>query len=67
VGKFRSGWTGCDFGFGGLENTVPDFQFLVTSWQAASSGFVPSHAVGWGGKEEQVSNFYVLTDVSFLG
>jgi hypothetical protein len=45
VGKFRAGFTGCDIGYGGLEITVPDFQFLVTSWQDASSGSVPSNAV----------------------
>jgi len=45
VGKFRAGFTGCDIGYGGLEITVPDFQFLVTSWQDASSGWVPSNAV----------------------
>ncbi|HEV3199590.1 MAG TPA: DM9 repeat-containing protein [Bryobacteraceae bacterium] len=49
VGKFTPGSTGCEFGYGGLEITVPDFEFLVTSWQAASFGAVPPNAVqgGW--------------------
>jgi hypothetical protein len=49
VGKFTPGTTGCDFGYGGAEKSVPDFQFLVTSWEAASNGFVPPNAVqgGW--------------------
>jgi hypothetical protein len=49
VGKFTPGSTGCDFGYGGAEISVLDFQFLVTSWQAASGGLVPSNAVqgGW--------------------
>jgi hypothetical protein len=49
VGKFTPGSTACDFGYGGAEKTVPDFQFLVMSWEAASGGFVPPNAVqgGW--------------------
>ena len=49
VGRFRADFTGCDFGYGGREITDPDFKFLVTSWQDASSGSVPSNAVigGW--------------------
>jgi hypothetical protein len=39
----------CEFSYGGPEISVPDFEFLVTSWQAASGGFVPPNAVqgGW--------------------
>lgn len=44
-GKFRSGFTGCDFGYGGQEVVASDFQFLVASWQNASGGSVPSNAV----------------------
>jgi len=49
VGKFTPGSTGCDFGYGGSEVTVPDMQFLTMSWQAESGGFVPANAVqgGW--------------------
>jgi hypothetical protein len=49
VGKFTPGSTGCEFGYGGLEVSVPDFEFLVTSWQSASGGSVPANAVqgGW--------------------
>jgi hypothetical protein len=48
IGRYTPGSTGCDFGYGGLEVTVPDFEFLVTSWQAASGGFVPPNAVQGG-------------------
>ena len=48
VGRFTPGSTGCDFGYGGKEISVPDFQFLVTSWQPASGGFVPPNAVAGG-------------------
>jgi hypothetical protein len=49
VGKFTPGSTACDFGYGGAEKTVPDFQLLVMSWEAANGGFVPPNAVqgGW--------------------
>ncbi len=49
VGTFFPGSTDCEFGYGGKEISVPDFEFLVTSWEAASGGFVPSDAVqgGW--------------------
>jgi hypothetical protein len=48
-GRFRSDMTGCDIGFGGQEYQVPDFDFLVMSWQWASGGDVPANAVlfGW--------------------
>lgn len=48
VGKFRLGFAGCDFGFGGREIVVSDFQILVTSWQNANSGYVPPNAVEGG-------------------
>jgi hypothetical protein len=49
VGKFTLGSTGCEFSYGGLAISVPDFAFLVTSWELASGGFVPPNAVqgGW--------------------
>jgi Protein of unknown function (DUF3421) len=50
VGKFTPGNTGCEFGYGGTEISVPDFEFLATSWESASSGFVPPNAVV-GGQE----------------
>ena len=50
VGKFTPGSTGCQFGYGGKEMSVPDFEFLVTSWESASNGFVPPNAVV-GGQE----------------
>ena len=40
VGMFIPGTTGCTFGYGGLEHTVPDFEFLVTSWQAETGGTI---------------------------
>jgi hypothetical protein len=48
VGKYRNGFTGCDFGFGGIEVSVPDFEFLVADWQPASFGAVPGTAVVGG-------------------
>jgi hypothetical protein len=48
VGKFRTGFNGCDFAFGGLEITVPDFEFLVADWVPASFGEIPSKAVVGG-------------------
>jgi hypothetical protein len=50
-GKYRSGFSGCDFGYGGQEIYAPDFQFLVSSWQSASNGSIPSNAIV-GGCEE---------------
>jgi Protein of unknown function (DUF3421) len=49
VGKFTPGGSGCEFGYGGKEISVPDFEFLVMSWESAGSGFVPPNAVqgGW--------------------
>lgn len=49
VGKFRQGFAGCNFGFGGKDKVVTDFQILTTSWQTAYNGNVPSNAVigGW--------------------
>lgn len=49
VGQFAPGSAGCAFSYGGVEVSVPDFEFLVTSWQPASGGFVPPNAVqgGW--------------------
>ena len=44
-GKFRTGLSGCDFGFGGLEVTVPDFELLVSSWENEIGGSVPPNAV----------------------
>jgi hypothetical protein len=48
VGKFRADFTGCDIGYGGAEITVPDFEFLVTSWQSADFGAIPPNAVAGG-------------------
>lgn len=48
VGKFRLGFAGCNFGLGGREIVVSDFQILVTSWQNANSGYVPPNAVQGG-------------------
>jgi hypothetical protein len=48
VGKFTTGSTGCEFGYGGAEVSVPDFEFLVMSWQAANGGAVPPSAVQGG-------------------
>jgi hypothetical protein len=48
VGMFIPGTTGCTFGYGGLEHTVPDFEFLVTSWQAETGGTIPPNAVVGG-------------------
>ena len=44
-GKYRPGLSGCDFGIYGLEVTVPDFQYLVSSWKNESGGSIPSNAV----------------------
>jgi Protein of unknown function (DUF3421) len=44
-GKFRSDFNGCDFGYGGKEVIATDFEFLISSWQNASGGFVPPNAV----------------------
>jgi Protein of unknown function (DUF3421) len=48
IGKYTPGSTGCEIGYGGVELTVPDFEFLVTSWQAETGGVVPSNAVQGG-------------------
>ncbi len=53
VGKYTPGGTGCEFGYGGTERSVEDFEFLVTSWESASGGFIPPNAVQ-GGYEEPV-------------
>ena len=47
-GKFRSGWTGCDIGFGGVETNVSDFEVLVSSWQDTSGGYIPPNAIQGG-------------------
>jgi hypothetical protein len=47
-GKFRPGFAGCNFGYAGKEYSTSDFQFLVSSWQNASGGNVPSNAVVGG-------------------
>jgi hypothetical protein len=47
-GKYRSGFSGCDFGYAGQEIYAPDFQFLVSSWQSASGGSIPSNAIMGG-------------------
>jgi hypothetical protein len=47
-GKFRPGLSGCDFGFKGKEETVPDFDILVTAWQDDSGGNVPADALVGG-------------------
>ena len=44
-GKYRTGLGGCDFGYDGREVTVPDFQYLVSSWKNESGGGIPSNAV----------------------
>jgi hypothetical protein len=44
-GKYRPGLSGCDFGIYGFEVTVPDFQYLVSSWKSESAGSIPSNAV----------------------
>src|SRR5579872_6902625 len=45
IGRYTPGSTTCDFSYGGLEISVPDFQFLVTSWQNESGGVIPANAV----------------------
>jgi hypothetical protein len=57
VGKFTPGSTGCEFGYGGLEISVPDFEFLVTSWQAESGGVVPANAVAGGADSPDSTGF----------
>jgi hypothetical protein len=57
VGKFTPGSTGCEFGYGGLEISVPDFEFLVTSWQAESGGVVPANAVVGGADSPDSTGF----------
>ncbi len=47
-GKYRPGLGGCDFGYDGHEVTVPDFQYLVSSWKSESGGSIPSNAVVGG-------------------
>jgi hypothetical protein len=48
LGSFTPGTTTCNFSYGGLEISVPDFEFLQTSWESASGGFVPANAVVGG-------------------
>jgi Protein of unknown function (DUF3421) len=48
VGKFKNGFSGCDFGFGGREVAVPGFEFLVADWVPASFGEIPGNAVVGG-------------------
>lgn len=43
-GRFRSGFSGCDFGYGGREIFSPAFNVLVSSWQTAAWGYIPSNA-----------------------
>jgi hypothetical protein len=45
IGRYTPGGTTCDFSYGGLEISVLDFQFLVTSWQAETGGVIPANAV----------------------
>ena len=44
-GKYEPELSGCDFGYDGREVTVPDFQYLVSSWKSESGGSIPSNAV----------------------
>ena len=47
-GKYEPELSGCDFGYDGREVTVPDFQYLVSSWKSESGGSIPSNAVVGG-------------------
>ncbi len=49
IGRYTPGAATCDFSYGGLEISLPDFEFLVTSWQAESGGVIPVNAVVGGG------------------
>ena len=48
VGLYAPGSKFCQFGFGGKEISVLDFEFLVTSWQSESGGVIPPNAVQGG-------------------
>jgi hypothetical protein len=47
-GKFRSDWTGCDFGYANIEHTVSPFSTLTPQWVAASGGTIPAGATPYG-------------------
>lgn len=51
-GKFRAGFGGCNISWGGVENTVPNFELLTGqfTWASASNGVVPIGAIR-GGQE----------------
>jgi hypothetical protein len=48
IGMFVPGSKTCNFGYGGIEISVLDFEILTTSWQPASGGYVPPNAVEGG-------------------
>ena len=64
MGNFRSDFTGCNIGYGGTERFVPDFEFLVTSWQDASSGSVPSNAVKGGQDDGGQPLYYCRANIA---
>jgi hypothetical protein len=59
-GKYSTVLGGCDFGYKGKEYDVPDFQYLVSSWQNASGGSLPSGLVNAKCPDQQ--NYICLDD-----
>jgi hypothetical protein len=53
VGKTRSNWSFCDFGYNGAELQTTDYQTLVSPWIPAEFGVIPAGAFPLGSENGQ--------------
>ena len=67
VGNFFggfSGGSGCTIGYGGSQQSVTNFDFLVSDWQQASSGFIPPNALEGGWDDNHKPLYYCRANIA---